>query len=76
MAEVHGHGWIPYSGEDLVAMIRTGRPPRDFLRPLEQRTHRGVKGLGAVTHLISDSTCRFSSVAGKRIGPARARSPS
>eukprot|EP00959_Pyramimonas_sp_CCMP1952_P034178 716279-Pyramimonas_sp.AAC.1 len=69
MAEVHGHVWIPYSGEDLAARIRTGRPPRDVLRPVEQRTHRGFKCLGAVTHMISDSTCKFSSVTNKRLGP-------
>eukprot|EP00959_Pyramimonas_sp_CCMP1952_P296017 6192222-Pyramimonas_sp.AAC.1 len=41
LAEVSGPGWISYSGEDLAAMFRAGRPPRDLFRPLEQKTHIG-----------------------------------
>eukprot|EP00959_Pyramimonas_sp_CCMP1952_P251212 5250306-Pyramimonas_sp.AAC.1 len=69
MAEVHGHGRIPYSGEDLAATMRTGRPPRDFFRPLEQGTNEGHKYLGAAMRLIAVSTCRFSDAKNKRLGP-------
>eukprot|EP00959_Pyramimonas_sp_CCMP1952_P049022 1024158-Pyramimonas_sp.AAC.1 len=55
-AEVHCHGWIPYSGEGLAAMVRTGRPPRDFFRPLAQTSTAGCKSWGAVIHVVSDST--------------------
>eukprot|EP00959_Pyramimonas_sp_CCMP1952_P294250 6154899-Pyramimonas_sp.AAC.1 len=72
MAEVHGHGWFPFSGEDLAAMVRTGRPPRDVFSLLEQSTHRGDKYVGSVMHLMSDSTCKFSGAKIKRLGPFEA----
>eukprot|EP00959_Pyramimonas_sp_CCMP1952_P313824 6569395-Pyramimonas_sp.AAC.1 len=56
LAKVHGHGWIPLSGEDLAAMMRTARHPREFFRPLTQTPHKGHQFWTAATHIVSDST--------------------
>eukprot|EP00959_Pyramimonas_sp_CCMP1952_P410919 8611305-Pyramimonas_sp.AAC.1 len=68
LAEVHGHGWIHFSGEDLAAMARTGRPPRKLFRPLTQGTHQGHKYWTAAIHRIFDSTCQFRNAQEKRFG--------
>eukprot|EP00959_Pyramimonas_sp_CCMP1952_P177456 3709432-Pyramimonas_sp.AAC.1 len=36
IAEVHGHSWIPFTGEDLATMSYTGKCVTDFFRPLTQ----------------------------------------
>eukprot|EP00959_Pyramimonas_sp_CCMP1952_P349343 7319676-Pyramimonas_sp.AAC.2 len=67
-AEVNGHGWIPSSGEDLAAMARTGRPPRELSRPLTQTTHKGCKYWTAAIHVISDSTRHFRNAHDRGVG--------
>eukprot|EP00959_Pyramimonas_sp_CCMP1952_P261986 5478517-Pyramimonas_sp.AAC.1 len=56
LAEVHGHGWISLSGEDLAAMMRTGKHPREFLRLLTQTSHEGHKLWSTAIHIVSDLT--------------------
>eukprot|EP00959_Pyramimonas_sp_CCMP1952_P214899 4497300-Pyramimonas_sp.AAC.1 len=68
LAAVDGHGWIPCSGEGLAAMVRPGRPLRDFFRPLAQTSTKGYKFWGGVIHAVSESICQFSDSQDKRLG--------
>eukprot|EP00959_Pyramimonas_sp_CCMP1952_P154658 3235725-Pyramimonas_sp.AAC.1 len=67
IVEVHGRGWSPFSGEDLAAMVRTGRHPRAFFRPLTQTPHKGHKYWTTAIHLVSDSTCQFRGAHDKKL---------
>ena len=54
-----GHGWLPFSGEALAEMARTGRAPTEFFRPLTNVFDKGYNYMTAAIHVVSDSTLCF-----------------
>ena len=43
LARVNGHSWIPFTGEDLASMARTGLDPTEFFHPLCLMAHKRYK---------------------------------
>eukprot|EP00959_Pyramimonas_sp_CCMP1952_P129386 2705746-Pyramimonas_sp.AAC.1 len=56
VAEVHGHSWIPFTGEDLATMSAMGEPVADFFRPLTKMKTGHSHRWSCSIHVVSDST--------------------
>eukprot|EP00959_Pyramimonas_sp_CCMP1952_P004835 101376-Pyramimonas_sp.AAC.1 len=59
IAEVNGHSWIPFIGEDHAAMSSTGNAVTDFFRPLSQMRNWSHQSWTCFVHIVSDSTIVF-----------------
>eukprot|EP00959_Pyramimonas_sp_CCMP1952_P065868 1375116-Pyramimonas_sp.AAC.1 len=75
LAEVNGHGLIPYDGEDLAAMARPGKAPTAFFRPLTKLPNRAYTFWSAAIHIASDSTRTFYGPSEKEAWPRRSPAP-
>eukprot|EP00959_Pyramimonas_sp_CCMP1952_P294113 6151574-Pyramimonas_sp.AAC.1 len=64
IAEVNGHSWILFMGEDLTAMSSTGEPVTDFFRPLSQMRNGSQHSWTCSVHFVSDSTNVFKDTSG------------
>eukprot|EP00959_Pyramimonas_sp_CCMP1952_P275940 5767501-Pyramimonas_sp.AAC.1 len=64
IAEVHGHSWIPFTGEDLAAMSSTGKSSTDFFPPLTQMKNGSHRSWSCYDHIVSDSTIAFRDASG------------
>eukprot|EP00959_Pyramimonas_sp_CCMP1952_P105142 2197724-Pyramimonas_sp.AAC.1 len=67
IADVSGHSWIPFLGEDLAAMSSTGKPVTDFFRPFSQMRNGSHLGWTCSVHILSDSAIVFKD----KSGPAK-----
>eukprot|EP00959_Pyramimonas_sp_CCMP1952_P339988 7120415-Pyramimonas_sp.AAC.1 len=60
IAEVNGHSWIPFTGEDLAATSSTGKLVTDFFRPLTQMKNGPHHSRSCSVHIVYDSTTTFN----------------